>query len=93
MCYDRLTDEETVETSLPAVLGAEWRCALRNGALAAAMVLAVLLVQGTAPWLILGSAAGAVALGTLLHQTVMAAGWGVLRARARWRGDSGRTPA
>jgi len=91
MCYDRLTDEETVETSLPAVLGAEWRCALRNGALAAAMVLAVLLVQGAPAWVVVVSAAGAVALGTLLHQGVMAAGWGVLRARARWRGSRSGT--
>ena len=93
MCYDRLTDEETVESSLPAVLGAEWRCALRNGAMAAAIVLAVLLVQGAPLWIVAVSAAGAIALGSLLHQAVMAAGWGVLRARARWRGDSGRTPA
>ena len=69
MCYDRLTDEETVETSLPAVLGAEWRCALRNGSLAAAMVLAVLLVQGAPPWVVVVSAAGAVALGTLVGDT------------------------
>jgi len=85
MCYDRLTDEETLAASLPAVLGAEWRCALRNGALAGVMVVAVLLVQGTPAWLVLGSAGGAVVLGALLHQTVIAAGWGVLRARARWQ--------
>jgi len=93
MCYDRLTDEETVESSLPAVLGAEWRCALRNGAMAAAIVLAVLLVQSAPPWLVAVSAAGAVALGALLHQAVMAAGWGVLRARARWRAGRGETAA
>ena len=85
MCYDRLTDEETVESSLPTVLGAEWRCALRNGAMAAVMVFAVLLVQSAPLWIAAVSAAGALALGALLHQTVMAAGWGVLRARARWQ--------
>jgi len=87
MCFDRLTDEETVETSLRALLAAEWRCALRNGAMAAVMVVAVLLVQGTPAWLVLGSAAGALALGTLVHQTVLSAGWSVLRARARWRAE------
>ena len=85
MCFDRLTDEETVETSLPALLAAEWRCALRNGALAGVMVVAVLLVQGTPAWLVLASAAGALALGFVLHQGVLLAGAGVLRARARWR--------
>jgi hypothetical protein len=91
MCFDRLRDEETVEASLPAVLAAEWRCALRNGAMAAAIVVAVLLVDGTAVGLVLGSAAGAIVLGTVLHQIVLLTGWGVLRARARWRGDRAGT--
>ena len=91
MCFGRLTDEESLEASLPALLAAEWRCAVRNGALAAAMVVAVLLVEGTPAWLVLGSAAGAVVVGTVLHQVVLLFGVGVLRARARWGDEQGRT--
>lgn len=85
MCFDRLADEETLETSLPALLAAESRCALRNGAMAAAMVLVVLLVQSTPAWVVGVSAVGALVLGTALHQAVLLVGTGVLRARARWR--------
>ncbi|WP_324661988.1 hypothetical protein [Haloarcula sediminis] len=89
MCYDRLiNDDEVAETSMAALFRSELRCALRNGAMAAGIVLVVLLVEGTPAWLVLGSAAGALALGALLHQAVLLAGAGVLRARARWR--SGR---
>ncbi len=85
MCFDRLADEETLEASLPALLAAEWHCAVRNGAMAAGMVLVVLLVQGAPVWVVGVSVAGAVALGTALHQAVLLAGAGLLRARARWR--------
>jgi len=85
VCFDRLTDEETGELSLSTVLAAEWRCALRNGAMAGAIVVAVLLFEGAPAWLTAGSAAGAVVLGALLHQAVLLVGWSVLRTRARWR--------
>jgi len=84
MCFDRLTDEETATASVGELLAAEWWCALRNGVMAAAIVLGVLLVAGTPAWIVLVSAAGAVVLGTVLHQAVLLAGAGVLRARARW---------
>ena len=93
MCFDRLSDEETATAPVAELLAAEWRCALRNGALSAAMVLGVLLVAGTPAWVVVASAAGAVVLGTALHQLVLLAGAGVLRARARWLDGRGQTAA
>ena len=85
MCYDRLVnDDEVAETSAAELFRSELFCALRNGSLAGVMVLAVLLFEGTPAWVLLLSVAGAVVLGTLLHQSVLLAGAGVLRARARW---------
>jgi len=92
MCYDRLTDDDTVDASVTELLATEWDSALQNGALAAAMVLVVLLTQGTDVAVVAVSAAGALVLGTALHQAVLLVGAGVLRARARWgrsRGHSG----
>ena len=81
MCYDRLVnDDEVAETSAAELFRSELFCALRNGSLAGVMVLAVLLFEGTPAWVLLLSVAGAV----VLHQSVLLAGAGVLRARARW---------
>jgi len=91
MCFDRLTDEETLERGLSALLAAEWRYALRNGAMAGVIVVAALLFEGAPAWLTVGSAAGAVVLGALLHQAVLLIGWGVLRTTARWRADRAGT--
>ncbi|MDS0258425.1 hypothetical protein NDI56_03255 [Haloarcula sp. S1CR25-12] len=93
MCFDRLTDDDTAEASVTEVLTAEWFCALRNGALAAAIVLAVLLAQGTPAWVVFASAVGAVVLGSVLHQALLLVGWGVLRARARWGDGRDRSAA
>ncbi|QIO22716.1 hypothetical protein [Haloarcula sp. JP-L23] len=80
MCYDRLvTDDEVAETS-----------ALRNGAMAGFLVLAVLLVEGAPAWVVLVSVAGGVALGTAFHQALLLVGTGALRVPARLRdGDAG----
>ena len=84
MCYDRLIDEDTAETSVPTLLRSEWFCAVRNGALAAAMVLVVLLLEGTPAWLIAASVGGALALGAIVHQLVFLVGVGVVRAMGQW---------
>lgn len=85
MCYDRLVnDEEVTETGAVELVRTESVCALRNGALAGAMVFAVLLFEATPPWLLAASVVGAVALGWLLHQSLLLAGASVLRVRARW---------
>jgi len=91
MCFDRLTDEETKTASVAELLGAEWACALRNGAMAATIVLAVLLFEGAPLWVLGVSVLGAVVLGTLLHQAVLLAGLGVVRARGRWQQATART--
>ena len=88
MCYDRLVNDDNVtEMGAVALFSSELVCALRNGALAGVMVLAVLFYRGAPPLLLAGSVLGAVALGTLLHQGILLAGAGVLRVRARWRGN------
>ncbi|MFC7077602.1 hypothetical protein [Haloarcula halophila] len=93
MCYDRLVDDDVVETPLPELLQSELVCALRNGALAGVMVLAVLLFEGAPPWLVAASTVGAVALGAVLHESVFAAGTLVQRIRARAGGaDASRSP-
>lgn len=88
MCYDRLVEEDVVETSIPTLLRTELWCALRNGALAGVMVLAVLLFEGAPVWLVAASVLGAIALGALLHQTVFVVGTAVQRLRARYRTEN-----
>lgn len=93
MCYDRLVnDDEVTETGAVELVRTESVCALRNGALAGVMVLAVLLFEGATLWLLAASVVGAVALGWLLHQSLLLAGAGVLRVRARW-GETAVEPA
>ncbi|WP_276271642.1 hypothetical protein [Haloarcula litorea] len=83
MCYDRLVNGDVTEQRVPSLLRAELFCAVRNGALAGVIVLVVLLVRGVPAWLVAGSVLGAVALGTVLHQTVLLTGTAVLRLRDR----------
>lgn len=86
VCFEPLLEADVTERSLPAVLAEEWRDATINGLEAAVIVLAVLLWQGTGLWLALGAAAGAIVLGTVLHQAVLVVS--VLGLRA-WRGHAG----
>lgn len=91
MCYDRLVnDDEVTETSAGELVRTESLCALRNGAMAGVIVLAVLLFEGAPLGLLLGSVAGAIALGWLLHQALLLAGAGVLRVSSRWREPGSR---
>jgi hypothetical protein len=87
MCYDRLVDDEVTETPVADLFRSELLCALKNGSMAGAIVLAVLLFEGAPATLLLGSVAGAVLLGAALHQAILLAGAGVLRARAHWLGS------
>ncbi|WP_254274225.1 hypothetical protein [Haloarcula marina] len=90
MCYDRLVnDDDIAATSVGALLRSELYCALRNGAMAGVIVLSVLLYQGAPAWLVVASVAGAVALGTTLHQLLLLGGAGILRLHARWDGHDG----
>lgn len=89
MCYDRLGDDDIVETRIGDLLASELVCALRNGALAGVMVLAVLVFDGAPLWVLAVSVVGAVALGALLHETLFLVGALVQRGRNRL----GRTDA
>ena len=87
MCYDSLLNGDATDRSLGTLLRAETGSALKNGVVAAAVVLAVLLAGESGPLLAAGSALAALALGYLLHQIVLLAGVAVVR----WR--DGRSPA
>jgi Mg/Co/Ni transporter MgtE len=87
MCYESLLNGDATDRSLGALLRAETGSALTNGGVAAAVVLAVLLVGDSGPLLAAGSAVAALALGYLLHQTVLLAGV----ALVRWRVGRSRT--
>lgn len=87
MCYGPLTDGSATERPITSLLRSELVPAVRNGVLAAAIVLGVLLFEGTPVWLILWSAIGAVVLGTVLHQFVLLAGTVFIRFKIRWVGS------
>lgn len=81
-CFEPLLDDEVTERDLLVVLREEWQDAVVNGVVAALFVLVVLAWQGTPGWLIVFGMAGAVLLGTALHQAVLVASVVGLRA---WR--------
>lgn len=88
MCYDRLTDDDVAETRLGDLLASELRCSLRNGSLAGAIVLAVLLFEGAPLWVLAVSVLGAVLLGAVLHEAIFLLGALVQRGRARLGADA-----
>lgn len=82
MCYESLIDGDAAERPLTEVLRGELSSAVTDGAVAAAVVLAVLLANGVVPLLVAGATVGAFVLGIALHQAVLVAGIAVLRWRA-----------
>jgi hypothetical protein len=80
-CFDPLFEDNVTDRSLESLLRVESRDAIVNGLEAAVIVLAVLLWEGVAPWIIAISVVGAIAFGTLLHQIVLVGGVIVLRLR------------
>lgn len=90
MCYGPLTNGNATEQSIPALLRSEWYPAIRNGVLAAVIVLAVLLLEGTPLWIILATTLGALTLGIVLHQFVLLVGALALRMKAHWSGLTSR---
>jgi len=77
MCFQSLTDEEEADESVGTLIRREFPYAVRQGLLAAAIVLVVLVVSQTPAWIIGVSVAGAVLLGVVLHEFVLIAGLGV----------------
>lgn len=78
MCYDPLVEGDA-DQPVTAMLRAELAAAVRNGAVAGVVVLAVLLVDGAPAWVVAASVAGALVLGTVLHQALLVAGALVVR--------------
>jgi len=79
MCYGSLVDGDAVERPLVELLRGELPSALKDGTAAAAVVLAVLLINDVGPPLIVGATAGAFLLGIALYQAVLVAGVALLR--------------
>jgi len=92
MCYQPLVDDEEASKPLGDLLRDGLRSAAREGLLAAAIVLAVLGLNGTPAWLGAAAAAGAFLLAILLHQAILVVGIGV-RRRLTAAGDATAGPA
>jgi hypothetical protein len=82
MCFQSLIDDEEASESVGTLIRREFPYAVRQGLLAAAIVLAVLVVSQTPAWIIGVSTVGAVLFGIALHQFVLVVGLGVRRLLA-----------
>jgi Mg/Co/Ni transporter MgtE len=78
-CYESLTNGEYDEQSMDALILAELPVAIKNGGLAAAIVIVVLSFSKVGLALLAGAAAGAVLLAIPLHLTVLVVGVAALR--------------
>lgn len=83
MCYESLVDGEAAERPLATLLRAELRDAVKNGLAAAVLVVGVLAARGADPAVTTLSAAGALALGVVLHQALLVVATGAVRVRDR----------
>jgi Mg/Co/Ni transporter MgtE len=81
MCFDALLDGDANEQSTVELLRGELASATANGLVAATIVVAALVTQGTAPGLVAAMAGGAFVLAILLHQFVLLAGARLVRRR------------
>jgi hypothetical protein len=88
MCFAALLNGDATRRSLSEIIRAELSRAVANGAVAALLVVGVLAVEGTPLGLAAVLALGALLLGTVLHQAVLAGGVLVLRGRRRFGGPS-----
>jgi Mg/Co/Ni transporter MgtE len=91
MCFAALLNGDATRRSLREILRAELTRSVANGTVAAAIVIAVLALDGTGLALTTGLALAAVVLGTMLHQTVLLSGVLLVRGRARLRRRSSIT--
>jgi len=79
MCYNALTDGDAEEKEMIQLLREEFSAAVKDGAIAATVVLFVLIAGGIGPALVAAATVTTFVLGILLHQIVLVAGVGVLR--------------
>jgi len=82
MCYNALTDGDAEEKEMIQLLREEFSAAVKDGAIAATVVLLMLVAGGIGPALVAGATVVTFVLGIALHQIVLVAGVGVLRLRS-----------
>lgn len=87
MCYEALVDEESTEKPVRELVREEMGSAVTDAGIATTAVVAMLLLVGTAPVLVVGAAVATPVLAVLLHQAVLVAGVGIVR----WRTSSGES--
>ena len=92
MCFAALLNGDATRRSLREILRAELTRSVANGTVAALLVVGVLWSQGTPFALTATMTLGALALGVVLHQSVLTAGVVVLRRRRRPSGPSAAEP-
>jgi len=83
MCFAALLNGDAVDRPLREIVRGELPRSLANGTVAAALVVLASVLEGASVALTLGLALGAVALGTVLHQSVLLGGVALLRGRER----------
>lgn len=88
MCFAALLNGDATDRSIREIVRDESPRSLGNGTVAALLVIGVSVIEGASLTLTVGLALGAVALGTVLHQSVLLGGVLLLRGRARIRGRS-----
>jgi len=86
MCFAALLNGDATDRSVREIVRDELPRSLGNGTVAAVLVVIASMLEGASLALTLGLALGAVALGTVLHQSVLLGGVVLLRGRERLRG-------
>jgi len=85
MCFAALLNGDATARPIREIVREELPRSLGNGTVAAAIVVAVLLVEGTGVGLTAAMALGAIVLGAVLHQSLLLCGVGLLRRSRRLR--------
>lgn len=85
MCFAALLNGDATDRPLREIVRGELPRSLGNGTVAALLVVLASMLDGASLALTLGLALGAVALGTVLHQSVLLGGVALLRGRDRLR--------
>ncbi|WP_372480683.1 hypothetical protein ACAH01_07000 [Halomicrobium sp. HM KBTZ05] len=88
MCFAALLNGDATDRSVVEIVRDELPRSLGNGAVAALLVIAVSVLEGASLTVTAGLALGAVALGAVLHQSVLLGGVALLRGRERLDGPS-----
>jgi len=82
MCFEALVNGGAAEKPLSDLVRDEMSSAVKDGAAAALVVLALVVAGGASPALVAGVVLGTAVLGVVVHQFVLVAGVAVVRAWA-----------